>query len=100
MNGCACPPRPNQPRTPSTDIIMFLRSVGAIYDSIKGYGTATLFAASHMVAIGAFGLLARAPAAPSPWVLAAIMAGVAPSYYIPSAESERLTLQLLCTDFG
>jgi hypothetical protein len=79
---------------------MFLRSVGAIYDSIKGYGTATLFAASHMVAIGAFGLLARAPAAPSPWVLAAIMAGVAPSYYIPSAESERLTLQLLCTDFG
>ena len=36
--------------------------------------------------VGALGMLARSPATPSAPVLVAIMVGVAPTFYIPSAD--------------
>lgn len=61
-------------------------ATGAVFDKVTGHARTGLFAAQNLVAVGALGLLARSPSTPSASVLVAIMIGVAPTFYIPSAN--------------
>ena len=61
-------------------------ATGAVFDKVTGLRRVAMFGLEHLVAIGALGMLARAPAKPSASVLVAIMVGVAPTFYIPSAN--------------
>ena len=61
-------------------------ATGAVFDKVTGVSRAGLFGAQHLIAVGALGLLARSPSTPSASVLVAIMIGVAPTFYIPSAD--------------
>ena len=57
-----------------------------MFDKVTGFRRAALFGLENLVAVGALGMLARAPTKPSAAVLVAIMVGVAPTFYIPSAD--------------
>ena len=61
-------------------------ATGAVFDKMRGVKRMALFGAENFIAVGALGMLAGSPATPSAAVLVAIMVGVAPTFYIPSAD--------------
>lgn len=61
-------------------------ATGAVFDKVTGLSRAVMFGLENLLAVGALGMLARAPTKPSAPVLVAIMVGVAPTFYIPSAN--------------
>jgi MFS family permease len=61
-------------------------ATGAVFDKVTGLRRAAMFGVENLVAVGALGMLARAPTKPNAAVLVAIMVGVAPTFYIPSAN--------------
>ena len=61
-------------------------ATGAVFDKVTGLKRTLMFGAEHLLAVGALGLLAKSPGTPSAAVLVAIMVGVAPTFYLPSAD--------------